>query len=294
VNKKILLVGTVSNVAKTIEKELKVVLKALSVFNSIEVFLVESDSTDETVRILEKIALNNSNVKFIALGKLKDKYPHRIARIAYCRNIYVKYIRDNNSFGKWDYVAVADLDGMNFKLKKKGIKSCFETNIDWDGVMANQRFGYYDLYALRAPGWVEGDCFEELENIKKNTKQPVQSKNEFVNFIINFKHFDRLRKSVIYDRMKVLTKELGFIKVQSAFGGFVINKPNIFLINKYDINNEVKIVSEHINFHTNLARMKFYINPQLINNNLNIYNLNKLKILRFGRELRKFLSNNAA
>ena len=78
--------------------------------------------------------------------------------------------------------------------------------------------------------------------------------------------------------MKVLTKELGFIKVQSAFGGFVIYKPNIFLINKYDINNEVKIVSEHVNFHTNLASMKFYINPQLINNNLNIYNLNKLKI----------------
>jgi orotidine-5'-phosphate decarboxylase len=76
VNKKILLVGTVSNVAKTIEKELKVVLKALSVFNSIEVFLVESDSTDETVKILEKIALINSNVKFIALGKLKEKYPH--------------------------------------------------------------------------------------------------------------------------------------------------------------------------------------------------------------------------
>jgi len=294
VNKKILLVGTVSNVAKTIEKELKVVLKALSVFNSIEVFLVESDSTDETVRILKKIALNNSNVKFIALGKLKEKYPHRIARIAYCRNIYVKYIRDNNSFGKWDYVAVADLDGMNFKLKKKGIKSCFETNIDWDGVMANQRFGYYDLYALRAPGWVEGDCFEELEIVKKNTKEPKQSKNKFVNFITNFMHFDKLRKLVIYDRMKVLPKKSGFIRVQSAFGGFVIYKPEIFLLNNYDMSAEVKIVSEHIYFHTNLSNMKFYINPQLINNNVNIYNLNKLKILRFGRELRKFYSTNTA
>ena len=293
-NKKILLVGTVSNVAKTIEKELKVVLKALSIFNSIEVFLVESDSTDETVKILKNIALNNSNVKFIALGKLKDKYPHRIARIAYCRNIYVKYIRDNNSFGKWDYVAVADLDGMNFKLKKKGIKSCFETNIDWDGVMANQRFGYYDLYALRAPGWVEGDCFEELEIMKKNTKQPKQSKNKFVNFIKNFKHFDKLRKSVIYDRMKVLPKKSRFTRVQSAFGGFALYKSEVFFKNYYDINSEVEIVSEHIYFHTNLSNMKFYINPQLINSNTNIYNLNKLKILRFGRELRKFLADNTA
>ena len=96
-NRKILLVGTVSNVAKTIEKELKVVLRALSVFDSVQVFLVESDSTDETVKILEKISLENRNFEFITLEKLKNKYPNRIDRIAYCRNIYVKYIRDNNA-----------------------------------------------------------------------------------------------------------------------------------------------------------------------------------------------------
>jgi len=290
VNKKILLVGTVSNVAKTIEKELKVVLKALSVFNSIEVFLVESDSTDETVRILEKIALNNSNVKFVALGKLKDKYPHRIARIAYCRNIYVKYIRDNNSFGKWNYVAVADLDGMNFKLKKKGIRSCFETNIDWDGVMANQRFGYYDLYALRAPGWVEGDCFEELEIVKKNTKQSMQSKNNSINFILSFRHFDKLRKSIIYDRMKVLPKKSEYIKVQSAFGGFALYKPEVFLKNDYEHKGEDKIISEQVTFHLNstIHETKFFINPKLINNNINVYNVNRFIVIRFLREFKKF------
>jgi glycosyltransferase involved in cell wall biosynthesis len=293
-NKKILLAGTVSNVAKTIEKELRVVLKALSVFDFVEVFLVESDSTDETVKILEKVASNNNNFKFIAMGMLKDKYPHRITRIAYCRNIYIKYIRDNNAISKWDYVAVADLDGMNFKLKKKGIQSCFETNIDWDGIMANQRFGYYDLYALRASDWVEGDCFEELEIVKKNTTPPKQSRYKCLNFFRNFRHFDKLRKLLIYDRMKVLPKKSGFIKVQSAFGGFAIYKSDIFLVNNYDTNSKVKIVSEHINFNTNLAGMKFYINPQLINNNLNIYNINKIQILRFGRELRKFLANNTA
>jgi hypothetical protein len=212
-NKKILLVGTVSNVAKTIEKELKVVLKALSVFDSVKVFLVESDSTDETVKILENIALKNRNFEFITLGKLKSKYPNRIARIAYCRNIYVKYIRDNNAIRKWDYVAVADLDGMNFKLRKKGIQSCFDTNIDWDGVMANQRFGYYDLYALRAPGWVEGDCFEELEIAKRNSIPPKQSRYKIFRFFRNFRHFDKLRNSLIYERMKVLPKKHGFIKI---------------------------------------------------------------------------------
>jgi len=284
-NKKILLVGTVSNVAKTIEKELKVVLEALSVFDFVEVFLVESDSTDETVKILKKIASNNNNFKFIAMGKLKDKYPHRIARIAYCRNIYVKYIRENNDTGKWNFVAVADLDGMNFKLNKRGILSCFETNIDWDGVMANQRFGYYDLYALRASGWVEEDCFEELETIKNIIKPPKLSKNRLLNFILNFRHYDKLRKSIIYDRMKILPKKSEFVKVQSAFGGFAIYKKNLLLNTRYYNAN----ISEHVLFHTSEAAKEwnFYINPRLINNNINMYNLNKFRIIRFARELKK-------
>jgi hypothetical protein len=180
---------------------------------------------------------------------------------------------------------------MNFKLKKRGIKSCFETNIDWDGVTANQRFGYYDLYALRASGWVEGDCFEELKILKKNTKIPKQSKNKFLNFIINFTHFDKLRKLVIYDRMKVLSKESGFIKVKSAFGGFAIYKPEIFLISDYKNNSEINIFSEHINFHLEINNICLFINPKLINNNFNIYNLNKLMIIRFGREVYKYFKN---
>jgi glycosyltransferase involved in cell wall biosynthesis len=290
-NKKILLVGTVSNVAKTIEKELKVVLKALTMFDSVQVFLVESDSTDGTVKILEKIALKNRNFEFIALEKLKDKYPNRIARIAYCRDIYVRHIRDNSVINKWDYVVVADLDGMNFKLRKNGIQSCFETYVDWDGVMANQKFGYYDIYALRAPGWVEGDCFEELEIVKKNSIPPKQSRYKLLNFFRNFRHFDKLRNSVIYERMRVLPKKYGFINVQSAFGGFAIYKSDIFLSNNYDNPREDKIISEQVTFHLNsmVSELKFFINPELINNSINVYNLNRFKVIRFFRELKKFI-----
>jgi hypothetical protein len=290
-NKKILLVGTVSNVAKTIEKELKVVLKALSVFDSVQVFLVESDSTDNTVEILEKIKLNNNNFKFVTLGKIRDKYPHRIARIAYCRNTYVTYIRNNTAISKWEYIAVADLDGMNFKLRRKGIQSCFETNVDWDGVMANQRFGYYDLYALRAPGWVEGDCFQELEIVKKHSMPPKQLRCKLLNFIRSFRHYDKLRHSLIYDRMKVLPKKYGFIKVQSAFGGFAIYKSDVFLISNYNDAVDDKIISEHVSFHLNfdINEVNFFINSALINSNMNVYNLNKFIVVRFLREFNKFI-----
>jgi hypothetical protein len=290
-NKKILLVGTVSNVAKTIEKELKVVLKALSVFDSVQVFLVESDSTDETVKILDKIALKNKNFEFIAMEKLKNRYPNRIARIAYCRDIYVKYIRDNNVIGKWDYVAVADLDGMNFKLRKNGIKSCFETNIDWDGVMANQKFGYYDIYALRAPGWVEEDCFISMSRNKKMSKQPNISNISFINFLVQFNYFDKFRKKYIYDQMKIIKNGNLFIKVDSAFGGFAIYKPIVFLNSLYSTNQATQ--SEHVYFHktSDNANRSFYINPELINNWFNSYNVNKFYFIRFIREFVKLIKH---
>jgi|688.fasta_scaffold112891_3 hypothetical protein len=290
-NKKILLVGTISNVAKTIEKELKVILKALSVFDSVQVFLVESDSIDETVKVLEKIALNNRNFEFVALEKLKIKYPNRIARIAYCRNIYVKFIRDNYATSNWDYVAVADLDGMNFKLRKKGIRSCFNTNIDWDGVMANQRFGYYDIYALRAPGWVEEDCFISINRDKKLSKPPNISKITLMNFLVQFKYFDKFRRNYIYDKMKVLTKTNLFLKVDSAFGGLAIYKPKVFLNSLYSTDRGNQ--SEHVYFHTtaNNANHFFYINPKLINNWFNSYNLNKFYFIRFIREFVKFIKS---
>jgi len=286
-----LLVGTVSNVAKTLEKELRIVLNALSEFDSVDVFLVESDSNDETVKLLEKLTFNILAFKFKTLGHLKDLLPHRINRIAHCRNVYVKYIRDNYEMYKWDYVAVADLDGMNFKLTKSGIRSCFETKTIWDGVMANQSFGYYDLYALRAVNWVEGDCFEELEIEKRRAKHQKQSKNRFLNFILSFKHYDRLRKTVIYDRMRLLPKKSGLIKVRSAFGGFAIYKPGIFFNSDYN-GDEANIVSEHVIFHSNIENheSEFYINPKLINNHINVYNINKILAVRFLRELKKYLT----
>ena len=287
-NKKILLVGTVSNVSKTIERELRVVLKALSGFESVDVYLVESDSTDETNKVLHKIQLMYHHFNFISMGSLKDKHPDRIARIAYCRNIYIRYIRANFEINKWDYVAVADLDGMNLKLTRKGIESCFTTKIDWDGVMANQIFGYYDILALRANGWVERDCFQEIKIARQKLIPPKQYKNIFLNFIILFKYYDQFRKLIIYDKMKILPRRKGLIKVESAFGGFAIYKSKSFMVSEYDPSNSE--CSEHVDFHRRLGKYnyQFFINTSLINNWFNVYNLNKILLIRLGREIRSY------
>lgn len=286
--KKILLVGTVSNVAKTIEKELQIVLEALSMFEVVEVYLVESDSTDATTAILDKQMLFNSNFQYKALGNLKKQYTNRIDRIAYCRNIYVEYIREFFFTSKWDYVAVADLDGMNFKLNSKGIQSSINTHKNWDGVMANQTFGYYDIYALRAKDWVENDCFEDLQ--KYITKNPTLLTNEkrFYTMITNYIAIDLARHKFIYSKMKKIKKSADWISVDSAFGGFGIYKPWVFLYFDYERINRSFTVSEHVDFHekTKAAGAKYFVNPLMVNCHINEYNLNRLKILRLARFLK--------
>jgi hypothetical protein len=293
VHKKILLVGTVSNVAKSIESELKIVQDAISVFSSYEIYLVESDSKDNTVNILKKIKSAQNNFNYLTLGEIRKKYPNRVERISRCRNHYVEFIRENYAEKQWDFIAVADLDGMNYKLSKQAILSCFKINEVWDGLMSNQRFGYYDLYALRSKGWVESDCFTELESAKEiNPYIREKSRFDLVNFFCMFNHYDTLRNQVIYSRMKVIKKKSALIQIESGFGGFAIYKPWIFLLHNYSINQKVRIVSEHVSFHTSakINNAKFFINPALINSNFNQYNLNKFKLIRFTRELKKFLT----
>lgn len=284
---KILLVGTISNVAKTITKELSIILNALSSFDEIDVFLVESDSTDNTLNILKKIQKKDSRITFISKGNLNQKLPNRVNRIAYCREVYVDYIKNNYQFKKWQYVAVADIDGMNWKLSKKGIESCFNSTRDWDGIMANQRFGYYDIYALRADGWVENDCFLELQAVKNSVPTPKLGKFKIINFIRLYKHYDKFRKITIYKHMRILRRKNGFVPVKSAFGGFAIYKVDVLLNSSYKSNDYCQ--SEHVNFHLlNASKLrKFFINPALINNNFNLYNLNRFGIIRFLREIKK-------
>jgi hypothetical protein len=155
-------------------------------------------------------------------------------------------------------------------------------------MMANQKFGYYDIYALRAPGWVESDCFNDLRKAKEFSVPPRLSKWSFLNFLIQFKYYDNFRKTYIYDQMKRIKVKNDLIKVDSAFGGFAIYKPEVFLQSLYG--NSRSFESEHVDFHKTVEKSEkaFYINPKLINSGFNVYNSNKLLIVRFLRELKKF------
>jgi len=282
---KVLLVGTISNVSSVLEIELYRVLNALSYFPQVDIFLVESDSSDSTFQTLNSLSRKIPNLSFVTLGVLSPSIPNRIERLRYCRNAYIEHIRSKYSREDLGYVVVADLDGMNTKINKAGVTSCFQDEITWDACFSNQLGGYSDIYALRCKDWQDDDCFTELHN-KTSTFMNDFNPDVFFKDLRLFFHKNRIRKSVIYSKMRRIPKTFPWIKVDSAFGGFAIYKSAIFFDYNYDpIDKNGDLVSEHVDLHSKIPDSKFYINPALVNAYWNTYNINRFALIRYMRVL---------
>ena len=79
-------------------------------------FLVESDSNDETLRILERFKITKSNFNYITLGSIDKILRERIERLTFWRNKYLDYIAATET--QFDYVVVADFDNVNNALTR--------------------------------------------------------------------------------------------------------------------------------------------------------------------------------
>ena len=284
---KVAIVGTISNVETVLRSDLSQIINALTDLNVSDIFLVESDSDDQTSTLLMDLEEKYSNLKYVRLGKLKNKIPNRIDRIRYCRNQYVHWLRENYVTKLWDYVIVVDLDGMNNKIKATAINSTIRSTIMWDAVFANQKYGYYDIYALRHATWMPYDCFRVLNIMKKKLEIKLSNK-PIRSFFLKRIYFDQLRRKLIYDKMLKIPKNSDWIPVHSAFGGLAIYRTELLLKNDYSVIYEKgHIRSEHIDFHEKCIKTNFklYINPRLINSNYNEYNINKNIFIRQSRSI---------
>ncbi len=284
---KAIIVGTVSNVSRTIERDLKRALESCSRFDVQSIYLVESDSTDNTRVVLKKMAYEISNFDYVSLGDLRFSINNRIDRIRFCRNVYVDKIRSFEDVEDIDFVVVIDLDGINKKLNAKSVDSCFIRN-DWDVVLPNQQGGYYDVLALRCKNWQEVDCFQELGNFRDSHPFLENKRNHFFNYISAYIHFDYSRKKFVYDKMKKIKKSDPWILVESGFGGIAIYKATLF--NRFDYGLMSKTdprygESEHVTINQAITKSgaKIFINPKFINGNFNTYNINRYFLIRLAR-----------
>lgn len=245
-------------------------MHAFQEFKEIRIVICESFSTDSTLNELHNLSLMYPNFDYFIDNTVLSSESRRTARIASARNELLRYVSKN--LNDFDFVAMVDLDGVNRDLKARNIRTIFEWN-SWDAVFANQPLRYYDIWALRADGWNEGDCWEEYRNLLQ-----TYSSGE-------------AHKIAVTSKMKSISEKTQPIRVKSAFGGMGIYRTSVFLDGHYlGIDKEGNEVCEHVHFHETLSKKGYqlFIMPSLVNLNRRsqVLNIIKESILRATKKIK--------
>jgi hypothetical protein len=217
----------------------------------VQVFVVESDSTDSSVETLESLKATDKHFNFESLGALEQSIPGRTERLAFARNKYLEAFEVRDEYQDIDILVVADFNNLNKKLNRISVESVFSEDY-WSVRTANQAGPYYDIWALRHPIWSPNDCWEAHEFLRKYKKFPELALYASVN-----------------SRMIRIPENSNPIVVQSAFGGFGIYKRAAVLGKRYSglDSKSGRAICEHVPFHKSITEENFVIEiyPKLVN-----------------------------
>jgi glycosyltransferase involved in cell wall biosynthesis len=247
-DKRVIVCGAARDVGKHLNKFFKRTHKAFRDFAVVDFIICESNSQDESYEILTKLQNKYPNLMVIRDNSPDSVDLKRTVRIASARNLIQQFIKAKSA--DYDYVVMMDLDGINRSLNRKSVVSCWNYE-GWDVATANQPFQYYDLWALRAEGWITGDIWQEfeLQRVNNNTLKTSQFLREY---------------------SRAIPRKLQPIPVISAFGGLGIYRIDCFLKGAFSGSDKYgREICEHVPFNENLTRYgyKIFIIPSLVNLN---------------------------
>jgi len=257
-NNEIVITGIVRNIASTFSEDYSRLNKAFKNFKSVKWFLVESDSNDNTLDILQSTSNLNNHFSWCTLGDLEKLKLPRAQRLSLARNRYVSELQKEN-YKSASIIVVADFNGLSNLINEQAILSCWETD-NWSACTANQSGPYYDIWALRHPLWSPNDCWRQYEFLRQYSKFP-----EVALF------------SAVNSRMIKIPANSAWIEVQSAFGGLAIYDSSVFKYARYsgtDSNGEE--TCEHVEFSRQIVNKggKIFINPRMINTKYTDHSIN--------------------
>lgn len=245
------IVGLVRNGAATIRSAVQRLASALPSDRRAHWMVIESDSDDGTVGVLEQLRGEVPGFDFRSEGRLADRHPRRTDRIARCRNAGLEWLEALRAGGTpVSHLLMADLDGVNDGLTREALASCWLRE-GWDACMANQAGSYYDLWALRHPEWCPGDCWKEADFL---TAHGVPR--------------DRATMAAAYLRMVTLAPDHEWIEVDSAFGGLAVYRADAIAGHRYrGLQDDGTEVCEHVPLHLSMRARgaRLFINPRLVN-----------------------------
>lgn len=248
--KSVVVCAVVRDSDQSLRRVVDVVRRSFSSFREVHWCVVESDSRDETLHTLEQLAQSVPNFRYVSLGNLEHRFPKRTQRIAYCRNVYRRIVAWSPRYFGVKYVAVLDVDHVNYGLTREAVDSAFSRK-GWDACFANQFGKYYDLYALRHEHWNSSDMVASarfFSSISGVDEQTATAK-------------------LFSQRMVSLSPTTNWIRVDSAFGGLGIYRKGLLRLSRYRGRLGGHSVCEHVPFHMGFAfwRKRLFINPALLN-----------------------------
>ena len=241
----VLVLGLVRNIEKHIFN-LKQTCDNISCLYNTKFFFFTNNNNDNTINIMKEWEVYDKNINVIYGHDEEINIYNRTSKLSKYRNIVW-----NNAMKQCDnntkYVIIFDTD-LNIVIPQNIIENFSYEHQDnnWDIITSNTLCGqnnlYYDSFALRF------------------MDDPIQITNKFPLFDKCYgKNTDWVTENYSFDK---------WIKVKSAFGGFIIinNKNNLYTIDS-PYNEDIKYDEcEHISFNTHFDNI--YISPNFKYNNL--------------------------
>jgi len=245
----LIITGLCRDVAKHIEKNIRRAVLIGELFKDYRIVLYENDSTDGTRKVLENMAKRNRKIRLIDDLK-EEKTPElysygtynskRIDRMAYLRNIYMRYIRRN--FPKYDYLLVSDFDIEGY-TNLTGVLHVIGKRGNWDAVAVNGQMNIPGTFGSLT------SMYDTLAFVK-DPKDMAACQQTNYGFVQGMN--DWLTLGQVTAR--------NFVPVASAFNGMCLYKMPSVISCKYPTGWRC----EHIGLHAEMAKIgkgRIYLDP---------------------------------
>ncbi|TDG12759.1 hypothetical protein E2F43_14415 [Seongchinamella unica] len=238
-------VGLARNCAPVIEGNVRNIYSILAnIAPGNFLFLIyENDSRDETSQILLDLQSSLHGLKVITETGVDRLYPERYRRLALCRNRLLQEVFQTIDPSTQGHLMMVDLDDrIGASLQEDQVKLALGTmdQHGLDGVFPVSRPNYYDIFALRAPGWCESDC---LELFNRDRSRYGEMAAWFLRVTSKQKSVDEFPRGQL-------------IPVESAFGGVGIYNLQAIRHSKYAVSsNHEQTVCEHVVFNRGLGEL---------------------------------------
>jgi hypothetical protein len=239
----IIFLGCARSCEANLPQSIAAVQRLRGLFSASEFHVFENDSTDRTVDLLRQ-AERDGVLTVHSCNGLDAVMPRRTERLAYGRNVLMTAALNRPQF---EYICWVDMDGLideSFDLS--GFSSCFQFEEAWDAVFPVTTGYYYDIWALRHPAMWPDDYM-----VRMNSEFDLAlGKKPIIEIAMK-------SRQIKADEM------LGWLPVESAFGGMAIYRAAACRNGRYVGVEEGREICEHVSFHRGICRAggMLYINP---------------------------------